>query len=167
MAGTTSLVQVPPPVFDDPFVDEQGRLSSDAFNWFLINVLPRLNQTSAIFGGATPVFERTGQSASIAPESLPLGSVSTGYFRVTVWMRITTPAGVASSVTPFLEFTSRGVACTVTGDALTSNAINLPASQTFLINVLAPGPIRIGTTYVSNPASAAVYEIAAIVERVQ
>jgi len=165
--STTSVVQVPPPVFDDPFVDAQGRLSSDAFNWFLINVLPRLNQTSAIYGGTTPPFERTGQSASIAAFSLPLGSLSTGYFRVTVWVRITTPAGVSSSVTPFLQFTSKGVACTVTGAAVTSNAINLPASQTFLIHVQAPGPIQIGVTYASNPASAAVYEIACVVERVQ
>lgn len=165
--ATTSVVQVPPPAFEDPFVDKDGRLSSESFNWFLINVLPRLNQTSAIYGGSTPPFERANQNASIAPESFALGSLSTAYYRVTVWMRITSPAGVNSSVTPFLQFTSGGVACTMTGQAMTSNAINQPASQSFLILVDAPGPIQIGTTYASNPAGAAVYEIAAVVERVQ
>jgi hypothetical protein len=159
-------LRVAPPPFNDPLVDENGYMSSEFFNWLQIVLLPSIEQTPSVFGN-TPAFEVTNQNASIAGTPLPLGSLSAGYYRVTVWMRITTPAGVASSVTPFFTFTDGGVACTVTGSAMTSNAINQPDSQTFLLSVDAPGPISFGTTYVSNPAGAAVYETTVTVERVQ
>lgn len=160
---------VPPPVFEDGFTDEQGRLTSDAFNWFVINVLPRLNQSALSFLGNnnTPPFEQTNQNASIAATALALGSLSTGYYRVTSWLRITTPDGVSSSVTPFIDFTSKGVACVMNGAALTANAIGSPLSHTFMALVQSPGPIRVGTTYVSNTPGQAVYEVSFLVERVQ
>lgn len=159
-------LRVAPPPFNDPITDDNGYMSSEFFNWLQIVLLPSIEQTPSVFGNVPP-YEATGLSASIADTPLALGSLSAGYYRVSVWLRITTPAGTSSSVTPFVTFTSGGVACTMTGTAMTSNAINTPESQTFFVSVDAPGPISFGTTYASNPASAAVYEAAVTVERVQ
>ena len=159
-------LRVAPPPFNDPLVDKNGFMSSEFFNWLQIVVLPAIEQTPSVFG-QSPAVSVSGQTASIAATDLTLGSLSAGMYRVSVYLRITTPAGVSSSVTPFFNFTDDGLACTMTGTAMTSNAITTPTSQTFLLQVDAPGPIQFGTTYASNPAAAAVYEAVVTAERVQ
>ena len=159
--------QIAPPAFGDPWVDKAGLPTTEIYNWFLITLLPAIQQAPSLSGNTgNPTYEATGQTASIAATDLSLGSLSTGLYRVTVYIRVSTPAGVSSSITPILSFTDDGVACTVTGTAHTSNAINTPSSQSFLVAVDQPGPIQISTTYASNPAGAAVYQIAAVAERV-
>lgn len=159
-------LNVPPPTFEDPFVDDNGRLSSEAFNYFVTTLLPRIGQTASIFGGTTPSFDEE-TNAAIAPTAFPLGALSTGLYRVMVFLRVTTGDGVSSSVAPVLGFVSDGVTCTMTGDALTSDAIDEPISQAFLVNVDQPGPIAIATLYASNTPNAMFYRLIATVERVQ
>jgi hypothetical protein len=155
------------PAFQDPIVDRDGRMSSELFNWFQIQLIPAIEQAPRTSGGGGPAVSLSAQSAAIAPTSIPLGVVSTGMYRVTTYLRVTTPAGVSSSVTPVIGFTDQGVACTMTGTALTANAINLPLSQTFLVAVDGPGPITYAMTYASNPAAAMVYRLVITCERVQ
>ena len=159
-------IKLSPPPFGDAFVDKDLRLTSDAFNWFLITLLPAVEQTPNVFGVSPPV-EIENQNASIAATSIPLGSVPTGLYRVSIYTRITSPDGVSSSVTPFINFPDEGVSCTLTGTAMTSDAINLPQSQDFLIAVDSPGPIQYGVTYASNTPGAAIFKMTVTVERVQ
>lgn len=162
----SGVLQIAPPVFEDPFVEKNGRLSSEAFNWFTITLLPRVGQTPNVFG-RTPPLELTGQNAALALTALPLGSLSSGLFRVTTYLRVTTADGVSSSVQPVLTFIDSGVTCTMTGTALTTDTITTPLSQTFLVAVDQPGPISISTNYVSNTPNAMAYTLVVIVERVQ
>ena len=159
--------QIAPPPLADPWVDKNGAPLTDIVNWFLITLLPAVARSPSIANVDTPPLEQTGLNASLGATDLNLGSLTDGRYRVTVYLRITTPAGVSSSVTPFVNFTDDGVACTMTGAALTANAANQPLSHVFQMDVQAPGPIQVGTTYVSNPAGAAIYKITATAERVQ
>lgn len=161
----TSTLIIAPPTFEDPFVEENGRLSSEAFNWFMTVLLPRIGQTANIYGTSPPFDEET--NAAIAPTALPLGSLSAGLYRVMTFVRVTQADGVSSSVTPVLGFISDGVTCTMAGDALTSDVIDEPISQAFLVNVDQPGPIGISTVYVSNTPNAMSYRLIVTVERVQ
>ena len=98
---------------------------------------------------------------------MPLGSISAGLYRINVYLRITTPDGVSSSVTPFVNFIDDGVTCTMTGVAMTSDAIDEPSSQYFFVDVDSPGPISFGTLYASNTPNAATYKAVVVAERVQ
>ena len=162
----SGILAIPPPPIQDAFVDDAGRLETEAINWFQIQLLPRIAQTPSLFGTA-PAVELTGQNAAIGVTDLPLGSVTTGLYRVTTYLRITTVAGVTSSVQPVIGFVDDGVTCTMTGTALTANVTNVPLSQSFLVSVDAPGPITYTVNYASNPAGVAVFKLTITVERVQ
>lgn len=162
----TANLRVAPPPFNDPLVDDKGFMSSEFFNWLQIVLLPSIEQAPSVFGGSNPAFNSNNLAAAVGATSLPLGSLSAGLYRVMTYLRITTPAGVSSAIEPFLNFTDNGVACTMTGEAMVSNAINEPLSQAFLLNIDAPGPIQFGTNYASTPAGA-VYLAICAVERLQ
>lgn len=157
---------VPPPTFEDPFVEENGRLSSEAFNYFVTILLPRIGQTSNIYG-KNPPYEQTGLNAAVPPTPLALGTLSAGYYRITTWLRLTTADGVSSTVQPVIEFPSDGVTCQMAGTAMTSDNVARPSSSTLFAYVDSPGPISFGTNYASNTPGQAVYKATVIVERVQ
>jgi hypothetical protein len=164
---STGTLKIPPPTFEDPFVEpDSGRLSSEAFNWIVINLLPRIAQTANVYG-TTPPYSVGGLNDAVAPTPLPLGTLSTGLYRVMTYLRITSPDGVSSSVTPQLSFVDDGVTCTMTGFPMTSDAIDEPDSQAFLVAVDQPGPISFSTLYASNTPNAAAYKAIVVVERVQ
>lgn len=166
MPAGFGVINVAPPTFEDPFVEENGRLSSEAFNYFMTVLLPRVGQTPSTFGTA-PVLEVTAQDAAIASTPLPTGSLSTGYYLVTVYLRVTLPDGAASSVQPFVSFIDNGVTCTMTGLANTSDSIAAPSSQSFLVSVDQPGPISFGTNYSSTTPNLMEYKATVVLQRLQ
>jgi hypothetical protein len=157
---------IAPPPFADPWVDEDGVLNADVVSWFLIVLLPAISQSPSVFSSSGPVLS-SEQSAAIPVTPLPLGSISAGMYRVSAYLRVTQPDGVASSVTPQVSFVNDGVTCTATGTPLTSDAIDEPNSSTFVIQVDAPGPISFGTIYSSNTPGAMEYKSILVVERLQ
>jgi len=158
---------IAPPPLSDPWVDENGLPDANLVNWFLITLLPAVALSPSVFSTGAPPYSETGLNAAVATTPLPLGIVPGALYRVSVYLRITTPDGVSSSVTPFIQFPDDGVTCTMTGTAMTSDAVGSPSSQVFFANVDSPGPISFGTNYVSNTPNAAVYKAIVIVERVQ
>lgn len=162
--------KVSPPAFNDPMVDESRFPTSDFYNWILITLLPAIEQVPSVAGGTVPVLQLTGvnvQNAAYPLTPLTLGSLNAGIYRLNVYLRVTTPDGAASSVQPFVSFLDDGVTCTITGTALTSNAINLPSGQSFILNVDQPGPISFGTNYSSTTPNQMVYKAVVAVERIQ
>lgn len=166
MSSAFGVINIAPPTFEDPFVEENGRLSSEAFNWFMTVLLPRIGQTSSIFGTA-PVFEQDNIDDALATTPLPMGELSTGTYRVSVYLRVTLADGVSSSVQPFVQFVDDGVTCTMDGAALTSDNIDEPQSSTFVVAVDQPGPISFGTNYSSNTPNLMQYKSIISVERLQ
>lgn len=161
-----NTVQVAPPSFTDPWVDEEGRLSTEATNWVLINLLPAIALSTAVSNTGNPPLDYTNQNASISPTPIPVGSISSGIYRVSVLLRVTTVDGVSSSVTPFVQYPNDGITCTDTGAALTANNTAQPKGYTFVVETDAPGPVSFGTTYVSNTPGAMKYKAVVAIERV-
>lgn len=158
--------QISPPPLADPWVDEDGVPVSDLINWILITLLPAIAQSPSVFNSTSPPFEEEDDDA-IALTPLPIGDLSTGLYRVSVFIRVTSPDGAASSVAPVVSFPNDAVTCSMTGDpALTSDDISIPGTWTFFLEVDAPGPISIGTVYASTTPNLMSYKIVATVERV-
>lgn len=158
--------QISPPPLADPWVDENGVPTSDLINWVLITLLPSIAQSPSVSDARTPPFDEQASDA-IGLTPLPLGSVSGGLYRVSVYARVTGPDGVSSSVTPIVSFPNDGVTCQMEGDPpLTSDAIDTPGSWTFFAEVEAPGPISVGSLYASNTPNAMEYHMIATCERV-
>ena len=158
--------QLAPPAFNDPWVESDGRLTAENISWFMQILFPALQQAPSQ-SGSTPAFDESAVAASIVSTSLPLGTISTGTYRVTVYMRVTQADGVSSSVYPVLNFTDEAIACEVDGsvDPLTSDNIGFPKSWTFLLAVDQPGPIDFSTVYSSNTPGLMQYRVLVLVER--
>lgn len=157
--------QIAPPSFADPWVDKDGLPERDITDYFLTTLLPALAQNPSVYNATELPFEESATDA-IALTPLPLGSLSASLYRVSVFIRITTPDGVSSSVAPVVSFPSDGVTCSITGSALASDAIDEPGTWSFFINVDSPGPISLGTTYASNTPNQMAYSMVATAERV-
>ena len=157
--------QISPPPLADPWVDQDGIPTRDITDWYLTVLLPAIAQSPSVSSATTTPFEESATDA-IATTPIPLGTLSAGLYRVSVFIRITSPDGVSSSVAPVVSFASDAVTCAITGDALTSDAIDAPGTWSFFIVVDAPGPISIATTYASNTPNAMAYDITVGVERV-
>lgn len=144
----------------EPMVDERRRPSKTFIDWVTnlvgdVDASPaRLKRTSV-----------SGQTAAISATPIPTEALSAGWYRVTVYARVTTAAGVSSSLTPTITHTDTGQTCTQSGTALTSNAIGTPASWTFLVYSDAASPISYSTAYASAGAPAMIYKLDVILEQ--
>lgn len=157
---------IAPPPMADPWVDENGILDGNVVNWFLIVLLPAISQSPSVFTSSGPVLS-SESSAAIPVTPLPLGAISAGLYRVSVYLRVTQPDGAGSSVTPFVTFIDEGITCTMEGTPLTSDAIDEPNSSTLVVQVDAPGPISFGTLYSSTTPNAMEYKAVVVIERLQ
>lgn len=109
----------------------------------------------------------TSQGASIVTTALPTdGDLSAGLYRVTWYQRITTVAGVSSSLTVAFGWTDGTVAQSHAGAAMTGNTTATWQSGTFLLRTDAASPITYATTYVSNAAGVMRYALYLTLERV-
>lgn len=105
----------------------------------------------------------TGQSASIGVTSLiPLAS---GLYRVNWAFRVTTIAGVASSLQLSITHTDDGVVCVQNTSTYAGNLTTQPQSGSFVVKCDASSPLSYSTTYASNPAAAMLYKLDIKVEQ--
>lgn len=104
----------------------------------------------------------TGQSASIGLTSL-VPSAS-GLYRVSYRFRVTTAAGVTSSLQVSVATTEGGVTCTQSSAAYTGNATGAPQSGSFIVRADAATPLQYSSTYASNPVAAMIYALDWFVE---
>ncbi len=106
------------------------------------------------------------QSATIGATAIPLGSLTAGVYRVSYYARITTPDGMASSLTVNLSWVESGVALSVSGAAITGDATSSVQSGSALVIGDAAAAISYGTTYSSNTPAKMKYRLTVVVERV-
>jgi len=107
--------------------------------------------STAIRQSTSPV-SLTAQTASIGLTAIPTSSLASGLYRVSYYCRITTAAGVSSSLIVTFSWTDGGVACSVSSTALTGNTTATVGTGTALINIDAASPVSYSTTYASNAA---------------
>jgi len=104
------------------------------------------------------------QSASIAETAIPATALIDESYRINYYARITTPAGVSSSLTLEFKWTDGGVVQTETIAALTGNTTTSNTKGTFHICCDAGTTVTYSATYASNPASAMQYSLCVVLE---
>ena len=109
----------------------------------------------------------TAQAASVAAFDITDGALSPGLYQVTWYARITTAAGINSSLTVTVDWTDGGVSPSFSGAAMTGNTTTTVQSETFMINIDANSPIRLATTYASAGAPAMDYAVYLVLNEVQ
>lgn len=137
------MATIQPAPLQTPVVERDG-LITRTWHGYLLALASRV-QTAAI---TLVSLALTAQSASIATTAIvPLPA--SGRYRVSFHARVTSPASGSSSIVPVVSYTMDGVACTQSGAALVSNAVNAPGSWTFVVKADAATPISYGVTYLS------------------
>jgi hypothetical protein len=106
----------------------------------------------------------TGQTASISPTALDVGSLSQGLYRVTWRARITQAATVSSSLVVTVGYTESAITMSESGTAITGNTTSTVASGSFLVAVDQGTPITFSTTYASTGASVMAYTLTIVAE---
>ena len=129
------------PPFRHPLVVAQ-RLTRLWVDWF-VALNDRLN---AVVHQLKPI-ALTAQAVSISATAVPLGTLDAGLYWVTVYARITQADPTSSSLTVTIGFTTGGVACSFSGDALTGNTTNTVQSFSRLIRIDQGTTITYATTY--------------------
>lgn len=104
-------------------------------------------------------------TAALASTALYL-TLTAGLYRVTYFLRVTSPDGVSSAAQVTLGWTESGLALTKVGTNLTGDTSGSYDTQSVLVQVDAPTNITIKTTYASNTPNKMIYELFAIVEQI-
>jgi len=110
--------------------------------------------------------ELTDQNASIGATPVPLGSVTAGRYRVSYYARVTSPDGVASSLTVTIRWTEGAVSLSLSGAAMTGDTTTTVQSGMMLLQVDANVSIEYATTYASNTPGLMKYRLTVQVEAV-
>ncbi len=156
-----SAIIAPPPLSTD-VSEKGGTITQNWADWITLSLVRRLQAAVSTLShpvdpGSTTTVDSS--SASIGVTSFPLSTVNAGMYRVGWAARVTTAAGISSSLTVSVAYTRLGVSCVQTSAAMTSNATNQPASGSFILHADGGAPITWSTTYGSSGAPAMVYEL--------
>lgn len=139
-----------------------GTLSDVWQEWFL-----RIPPTLASIPNIVNVMELAEQNTSLPAADFSQAELPTGLYRASYLARITTAAGVSSSLTVVITWTDRGVTKTLAGAAITGNTTATYQSGSVLIYVDAGTDVTYTTTYASNAAGAMKYGLALTLERLR
>lgn len=146
--------QIAPPPFQTPMVEQGGKISKWWADWILLTLLERVQAQSPV---STSV-NLTAQNASIATTSL-VASANAGVYRVSYYLRVTTAAGVSSSIQVIFTSTDGTVTITQSNAAATGNTTATVQSGSFILRADAASPISYETIYGSVPAAAMEYSL--------
>lgn len=147
----------------DKLSDDKGYVSIEWDRWFQ-NLLTTIGLTPSLTGTQVNL---TNQNASIAATALNASALSAGLYRVSYVVRVSTVAGVASSIQVTLGWTVDGVPQTFAGANLATNTTTTGESNVKLVHIDANSPITYATTYTSNAAGVMKYSLDVVLELVQ
>jgi hypothetical protein len=152
----------PPPTISPITMQQGSTLSSDWTRWML-----------ALWGtvSAQPIvigtrLNLTKQNAAIPQTAFPSPALRGGLYRITWYVRITTPDPVSSSVALTIGFSDSGLALTIPIPALTGNTVLSVLSGTTIVFSDQATAMTYATTYASNTPGTMKYRLAAAVEQV-
>ena len=148
--------------YRDPIATREGRLSVPWVNWFTT-----LQQDVQQAPTRLTSVQLAEQTAAIGTTALPVGALASGLYRVSYLAHITTPATTSSSLTVTLGFTNGGIACHLSGAALTGNTAATVQSETWLLSIDASTPVTYSTAYSSTGAQAMAYRLSLVAEAVE
>lgn len=131
-----------------------GNLSAAWGRWFQA-VQQAINSQAEGLGSVA----LSAQSASIGTTAVPMPALTAGVYRVSVAVRVTTAAGVSSSIQTTIGWTSGTVAQSQSGAVNAGNTTTTQESYERVIRGDANTTITYSTTYASNPAAAMQYQL--------
>lgn len=130
-----------------------------AWRNYLFSVQNVANTASQVLRSIT----LSGQSASIFPTPIPIGTITAGFYQVSVYELVTVSAP-ASSLTVTIGWTDAGLACTRVVPALVNGLAGANTSLVFPIHCDNDSPITYQVAYASTPAGLMVYALGVLVE---
>lgn len=143
--------------------EKLSKFMSDDFSNWLLELVTRFNNTPESIGNGVSL---TGQGASIGATPA-YTTTSAGFYRVSVYARVTTVDPVSSSLIVTIAHTDSGVAVDKSCTAITGNTTASEIEPfVFLIYADQATAINYSTTYVSNTPGTMKYRVAVIVEAV-
>ena len=108
----------------------------------------------------------TAKSASISATTFPRDILAAGLYRIGYFARITTAATTSSSLTVTMAGVNGGVACSVSGAAMTGNTVSTVQSGNVYLEIDDSTNLTYATTYAWSGATKMVYGLWMSVERV-
>ena len=140
--------------------DPQEGMLSQVWMDYISDLVNVAWAATSIVGGV----RLSAQNASIAATAIPALVLVDESYRVSYYARVTTVAGVTSSLTLAFTWTDGGVVQTETIAALTTNLTTSNTKGTFPITCDSGTTVTYATTYASNAASVMQYSLSVILE---
>lgn len=163
MSTPSALLNNAPAPDRDPFVTEDRYLSQEAIDWFL-----------ALTGSVNAAPARVGVSVilpdeddSIPPTDLSGGNLATGIYRMTYFVRVTTPDGAGSAVQVNFGWSDDLQPLVFNGTNVTGDLVTSYASGMVTFASDGGSPITYETVYSSTTPNAMHYKLAVTLELVQ
>lgn len=153
-----SIVEIDP---QDKQRDKPFYLAKSWIRWFLDVLLPALQNAPQV--KATKDYPSTTSGSIVATS---IGVLTAGTYRVSYYLRVTSPDGVSSSVAVTIGWTESGQTLSVPGPALTGDALTSVQSGTGLVILDPSSPITVSVTYASNTPNKMKYRLRLIAEQV-
>lgn len=144
----------------DRLVDGSAHVTPTWLKW-LTTILAAVNRAPQRVAAVTI----TG-NAAVSATAFPVLALDEGWYRVTMFARFTTAAGVSNAVQCTIRFLKDGVACAVVLGVL--NVLNTTdgLADSALIYVDTGTIPTYEWSYASNPAGVAVFDAALVLEQV-
>lgn len=140
----------------------KGLVSPEWFRWFYELYALVVASVQSV---GNPV-RLTGQGAAIGSTTIALPSLQNGQYRVSWYIRITTPDAVNSSVAVTIGFTESAQPLSKTFAAITGNTVTTFDQSDMFIEVDQNTALTYSTTYASNTPGAMKYRLTIAVESV-
>ena len=138
--------------------------ATEAFSRWLTALQVAVNRCAAIVSSDGTV-SLTAQTAAIAATTIPILTVTAGLYRVSYTLRVTTAAGVTSSVQLTIGWTAGTVAQTEVGANVNGNTTASHDEGCFLLRADNATTLTYSTAYASNAANAMNYSLDIRVEQ--
>ncbi len=159
------MATLDPPPYIAPIAEGRNEVMGSAWmRWFQASVFTTLSSTPSVFNSRIAL---TAQNASIGTTNIPLPAISAGQYIMSYYARITTAAGVSSSLTVTLGWTESSIPLTFSGVAMTGNTTTTVQSGSIMVVADGNTPLTYATTYASNAANAMQYRLNVIVQSTQ
>lgn len=158
--------QFAPPPLTTPIIDRDkagkltGLMTLQFSNWLRAAVLTPITQSSRTL----TTVSLTDQHASIGATAINTTTLSAGLYRAWWYARVTTAAGVSSSLTVTLGWTESSIALTYAGVAMTGNTTATTQSDGGVVRIDGATNVTYATTYASNAAGAMQYRLDVVLE---
>ena len=151
----------PPPVRDRT-LDQGGMFTVPWLQWW-----SRVPDTLESIPNIINTVSLTAQNASLSATDFSGIVLPEGLYRASYYARITTAAGVSSSLTVALAWTDGGVAMSLTGAAITGNTTGTYQSGSTILHADENTDINYSTTYASNAAGVMQYRLDLSLEKIK